>query len=108
MKEWIVTITGGRPSAMRRFVERRGGDSLYMCYLETHDFDGLKARMLDAGATLTPRGGDIATEREGLWVHPKNLHGLLLGVSRTSLAWEWSGRPECVQALPVGSGSAAA
>lgn len=97
-----------RPSAMRRFVERRGGDSLYMCYLETHDFDGLKARMLDAGATLTPRGGDIAAEREGLWVHPKNLHGLLLGVSRTSLAWEWSGRPELVQPLPVGSGSAAA
>lgn len=88
-----------RPSAMRRFVDRRGGDSLYMCYIETHDFDGLKQRLLEAGATLTPRGGDIATEREGLWVHPKNLHGLLLGVSRTTLAWEWSGRPALVTPL---------
>jgi len=88
-----------RPSAMRRFVERRGGDSLYMCYVETHDFDALKARLMDAGATLTPREGDIADEREGLWVHPKNLHGMLLGVSRTTLAWEWSGRPELVRPL---------
>jgi len=88
-----------RPSAMRRFVERRGGDSLYMCYIETHDFDGLKTRLTDAGATLTPRAGDIADERDGLWVHPKDLHGMLLGVSRTTLAWEWSGRPELVQPL---------
>ncbi len=88
-----------KPSAMRRFVERRGGDSLYMCYIETHDFDALKARLLAEGATLTPREGDIAREREGLWVHPKNLHGVLLGVSRTTLAWEWSGRPELVQPL---------
>jgi len=85
-----------RPSAMRRFVERRG-DSLYMCYVETHDFDGLKRRLADSGATLTPRGRDIAGERDGLWVHPRDLHGMLLGVSRTSLAWEWSGRPELVR-----------
>lgn len=88
-----------QPSAMRRFVERRGGDSLYMCYVETHDFDALKARLLAGGATLTPRTGDIASEREGLWVHPKHLHGVLLGVSRTTLAWEWSGRPALVQPL---------
>jgi hypothetical protein len=88
-----------RPGAMRRFVERRGGDSLYMCYIETHDFDALKARLLEAGATLIPRGPDVAGERDGLWVHPKSLHGMLLGVSRTTLAWEWSGRPELVRPL---------
>lgn len=88
-----------KPTAMRRFVERRGGDSLYMCYLETHDFDGLKARLVEGGATLIPRGASIAGERDGLWVHPKSLHGLLLGVSRTSYAWNWSGRPELVRPL---------
>lgn len=89
-----------KATAMRRFVERRGGDSLYMCYLETHDFDGLKARLLEGGATLIPvRGASIAGERDGLWVHPKSLHGLLLGVSRTSYAWNWSGRPELVRPL---------
>jgi hypothetical protein len=72
-----------------------------MCYVETHDFDGLKQRLLDAGATLTLRTGDVTTERDGLWVHPKNLHGLLLGVSRRTMAWTWSGRPELVEPAPA-------
>lgn len=88
-----------KPGAMRRFVERRGGDSLYMCYLETHDFEGLKQHMLAAGASLTPRGADIASERDNMWVHPKCLHGMLLGVSRTGFAWDWSGRPDLIPAL---------
>ncbi|MFA7503640.1 MAG: VOC family protein [Burkholderiaceae bacterium] len=86
-----------QPGAMRRFVERRGGDSFYMCYIETHDFDALKARLLEAGATLTPRGGPIGQERDGCWVHPKSLHGMLLGISRETVAWEWSGRPDRVR-----------
>ena len=88
-----------RPGAMRRFVERRGGDSLYMCYLETHDFDGLKRRLLAGGAQLIPRGADLAAERDGAWVHPKSLHGMLLGISRESLGWIWSGRPDLVSSL---------
>ena len=56
-----------------------------------------KRRLLDAGATLTPRAGTVADEHDGVWVHPKDLHGMLLGVSRTSLAWEWSGRPGLVR-----------
>jgi len=90
-----------RPSAMRRFVEKRGGDSLYMCYLETDDYDTLQRRLLEGGAKLIPRGASIASERDGCWVHPKSLHGLLLGISRRTLAWEWSGRPERVQPPPA-------
>ena len=90
-----------KPGAMRRFVERRGGDSLYMCYLETHDFEGIKQRLLAGGATFTPRGGSIASERDNVWVHPKSLHGMLLGISRTSFAWDWSGHPELIAPLPA-------
>ncbi|HVR30105.1 MAG TPA: VOC family protein [Thermoanaerobaculia bacterium] len=86
-------------SAMGRWVVRRG-DSLYMAYVETHDPASLIERLDGAGARWTPRGQSRETEREGLWIHPSALHGLLLGVSRTTLAWEWSGRPELVQ--PVG------
>jgi hypothetical protein len=82
-------------SAMGRWVVRRG-DSLYMAYVETHDLGALIARLDSAGARWTPRGQTREGERDGLWVHPSALHGLLLGVSRTSLAWEWSGRPELV------------
>jgi hypothetical protein len=85
-------------SAMGRWVARRG-DSLYMAYIETHDLDALISRLDGAGARWTPRGPARESEREGLWVHPSALHGLLLGVSRTTLAWEWSGRPELVAPL---------
>jgi len=82
-------------SAMGRWVVRRG-DSLYMAYVETHDLAAIVARLDGAGARWTPRGAERESERDGLWVHPSALHGLLLGVSRTTLAWEWSGRRELV------------
>ncbi len=84
-----------RAGAMGRWAARRG-DSLYMCYLETDDVPGIVRRLLARGARFTPRGADTPTERDGLWIHPSALHGLLLGVSRTTLAWEWSGHPELV------------
>ena len=75
------------------------GDSMRGSYLgpaysekEVCDFLGA------AGARYTPRGSDPATDPDGGWVHPKDLHGLLLGISRTGLAWDWSGRKELVPA----------
>lgn len=82
-------------SAMGRWVAKRG-DSLYMCYVETDDVPAIIGRLTARRARFTPRGGDAATERDGLWIHPSALCGLLLGVSRTTVAWEWSGRPELV------------
>jgi hypothetical protein len=77
---------------------KKHGDSLYMCYCETHDLPELIARLDAAHARWTPRAEPRERERDGLWVHPGALHGVLLGVSRTTLAWEWSGRPELVLA----------
>jgi hypothetical protein len=82
-------------TAMGRWAARRG-DSLYMCYAETEDVGAIVRRLTRRGARFTPRGGDPSVERDGLWIHPSALSGLLLGVSRTSAAWEWSGRPELV------------
>ena len=87
-----------QPGAMRRFVEKRG-DSFYMCFVESHDFVGLKERLLSHNTGLTARSQDITNETDTLWVHPKSLHGMLLGVSRTGFGWTWSGRPEQVPAL---------
>ena len=83
--------------AMGRFVGKRG-DSLYMCYADVNDVPGIVARLERAGARWTPRSKS-GPEREGLWVHPSALAGLLLGISRRSLAWEWSGRPALVEPL---------
>jgi hypothetical protein len=82
-------------SAMGRWAAKRG-DSLYMCYAETDDVGAIVRRLDRHQARFTPRGGDRLAERDGLWIHPSALGGLLLGISRTTLAWEWSGRPELV------------
>lgn len=86
----------GPDSAMARFTRRRGGDGLYMAYIETHDWPGIRARLLESGAKWTSRGKDAVSEPDGGWIHPGELGGLLLGVSRTGQAWEWSGRKDLV------------
>ncbi|MFC1886354.1 VOC family protein [Thermodesulfobacteriota bacterium] len=83
-------------SAMGRWGFKHG-DSLYMCYCEAHDIEDIISRLEHTNSRWTPRGDDRKKEKDGLWVHPSALHGLLLGVSRTTLAWEWSGRPELVR-----------
>lgn len=77
--------------AMGRFAARRG-QSIYMCYAETDDVAGVVERLQRRGARWAGRSDD--PDPEGLFIHPSALHGVLLGVSRTNLAWTWSGRPE--------------
>jgi len=80
---------------MARWTERFG-DSLYMCSCETHDIENLVERFIEAGVRWTPRGKSREDERDGFWTHPADLHGLLMGVSRTTVPWDFSGRPEFV------------
>lgn len=78
--------------AMGRFAARRG-QSIYMGFAEADDV-GAVARRLDA------RGGRYAGRPDSgdeLFIHPSALHGVLLGVSRTTAAWRWSGRPDLVR-----------
>jgi hypothetical protein len=80
--------------AMGRYYTRRG-QSIYMCFVETPDATAIQGR-LDA------RGGRYellaSNPADGLYIHPSALHGLLMGVSRTNVAWRWSGRPELAPA----------
>ena len=82
--------------AMGRFVAKRG-DSLYMCFVDANNVTEIAERLERAKVKWTPRTRGETPERHGLFVHPTALNGLLLGVSRRSLAWEWSGRPELVE-----------
>ncbi len=84
--------------AMGRFSAKRG-DALYMCYVQTDDLQDVIDR-LDQHNSRWTRRTQTPQERDGLWIHPSTLNGVLMGVSRHSLAWQWSGRPERVQALP--------
>lgn len=80
--------------AMGRFFARRG-PSTYMCYAETEDTAALRGRLEARGARHTAGREDGGGN---LWIHPTALHGMLMGVSRTNLAWTWSGRPELARA----------
>lgn len=82
---------------MGRFSRKRG-DALYMCYIETDDIADIIQRLDSRKLPWTPRSS-TSQERDGLWIPPSVLNGVLMGVSRTSHAWQWSGHPERVQPL---------
>ena len=81
--------------AMGRFATKRG-QSIYMCYVETKDVGAIIGRLQVREARWAGRSDDA--NPEGLFIHPSSLHGVLMGVSRTNLAWSWSGRPELARA----------
>lgn len=77
---------------MGRFFDRFG-PSLYMCYGETDRLADLRERLKE----LAPDGWTGSDDNpDGLFVHPKALGGVMVGVSRTTYAWTWSGYPERV------------
>lgn len=82
---------------MGRFSAKRG-DAFYMCYVQTDDLADVIQRLQSHKHRFTRRT-DTSQERDGLWIHPSALNGVLMGVSRTSLAWGWSGQPGRVQPL---------
>ena len=83
--------------AMGRFAAKRG-QSIYMCFVETDDVTAVSERLQQHGARWTFDNGDPSTQ--SLYIHPLSLHGMLMGVSQTNVAWRWSGRPELALAGP--------
>ncbi len=94
----MTTPTGPDASTLLDGVraESRAARAASTCPIEVHDWPAVRGRLLEANARYTPRGSDPVTEADGGWVHPKELHGLLLGMSRTGVAWDWSGRKDLV------------
>jgi hypothetical protein len=78
---------------MGRFMTRRGGETLYMCYIEAESVDPICER-LDKKGMRYARGGENTHNPDNMFLHPATLHGVLMGCSRTNAAWVWSGRPE--------------
>ncbi|MGH7895701.1 MAG: hypothetical protein ACREQL_13600, partial [Candidatus Binatia bacterium] len=79
---------------MGRFMAKRG-ESLYMCFAEAPDLALIRAR-LQEHAPHDWTGAATAPVPDTLFVHPKALAGMMMGVSRTTVAWTWSGHPERV------------
>jgi hypothetical protein len=92
----IETITpDASEKTMPRYFRKRG-PCLYMCYGETDDGGAVRENALEHApdAWTGPREGPAP---DGLFLHPRALGGVMLGVSRTTVAWTWSGSPDRVR-----------
>lgn len=93
----IEIVTPNEPSkTMGRFFAKRG-PCLYMCFAEADDLRPIRARLLEHAPDDWTGPRDV-TLPDSLFIHPRALAGMMLGVSRTSFAWTWSGHPERVVA----------
>ncbi|WP_245259221.1 hypothetical protein [Afipia clevelandensis] len=95
----VITPTDASKT-MGRYCAREGV-SFYMAYAESRDVGGIErsARADGAGLTLDSREKrEEGREPEQIWLHPSALDGMMLGISRPTLAWKWSGHPERVLA----------
>jgi hypothetical protein len=86
---------------MGRFFSRFG-ESFYMAFAESSALSTIEARARELGVGHTPeppsegREGDANT----VFLHPAALGGMMLGLSRPTQAWQWSGHPERVEPQP--------
>lgn len=88
-------ITPKEPAkTMGRLFAKRGA-CWYMCFAEADDLVPIRARLLEQAPTQWTGPRDSATV-ESLFIHPPALGGVMLGVSRTTVAWTWSGHPDRV------------
>ncbi len=96
----LEMITPNRKgTTMHRFYERTGG-GLYMAFAESGHLAEIERRAQEAGAghTAVPAAGKRdALGAHTLFLHPKSLGGMMLGLSRRTYAWTWSGHPERVE-----------
>lgn len=95
----LEVITPSVPdNTMGRYFER-WGESLYMAFAEVREPGEIAQRAEELGAAFTPV--PPPAKRDGqppdtVFVHPPALGGMMLGLSRRSLAWLWSGHAERV------------
>jgi hypothetical protein len=91
----IVTPTAPAKTMGRLFTKR--GACWYMCFAEADDLVPIRARLLEEAPTQWTGPRDTPAI-DSLFIHPPALGGVMIGVSRTTFAWLWSGHPERVQA----------
>ena len=81
-----------RQKTMGRYFERCG-PTLYMCYAEANDLRPIRERV----EKIAPKDWTGPREEEHpdvIFLHPKALGGVMLGLSRLTHAWTWSGYPD--------------
>ena len=95
----VITPYPGTATTMRRFFDRTG-PAYYMAFVEAPDLLLIERNARAENAPLTinrPENRDSSKTPDEMWLHPAALGGVMLGVSRPTMAWHWSGHPERVE-----------
>lgn len=78
----------------------REGTGFYMAFAEAPDMGAIEAASNGQGITIDrPVSRQPELNSDQLWLHPPSLGGMMLGVSRPTMAWQWSGHPERVEKI---------
>jgi catechol 2,3-dioxygenase-like lactoylglutathione lyase family enzyme len=96
----VITPTDMAKTMGRYYGRERA--SFYMAFAESARLLEIEASAKAAGAGITldrPAGRPDSVVADQLWLHPPTLGGMMLGVSRPTMAWTWSGAPERVEAV---------
>lgn len=96
----VITPTDMSKTMGRYYTRERC--SFYMAFAECSHMLKVEQSARDASAGITvdrPAGRPTNRTADQLWLHPPALGGMMLGISRPSMAWRWSGHPERVEAL---------
>ena len=93
-------ITSNEPgNTMGRFFAR-AGESFYMAFAESPALVEIEERARERGAGFTaepPVNLRKGTGADTVFLHPSAMGGMMLGLSRPTQAWQWSGHPERVE-----------
>lgn len=88
-------------TTMGRYFEKNA-DSYYMAFAESDHMVAIEqaATLARAGMTVDrPFGRAAGKPADQMWLHATALGGVMLGVSRPTMAWTWSGHPERVKGV---------
>jgi hypothetical protein len=96
----VITPTDMTKTMGRYYV--REGASFYMGFAESAAILDIErmAHASKAGITVDrPATRAESLPADQLWLHPSAIGGMMLGISRPTMAWRWSGHPERVAAI---------
>ena len=92
----VITPTD-MEKTMGRFY-RREGCSFYMAFAECARMPDIEAAAPGKQITIDrPTARPASKSSDQLWLHPAAMGGMMLGVSRPTMAWKWSGQPQRVE-----------
>lgn len=96
-----VICPNSSATTMGRFFEKNA-DAYYMAFAESDHMVAIEHSATMAGAGITidrPVGRTAGKPPDQMWLHASALGGVMLGISRPTMAWTWSGHPERVKGI---------